>query len=210
MKRQPLCEIELEVPCGEENTHPVRVGIVGWGEFELVWTPCKDWLGPFVLMAPCRDWVRNELPEKFHSDSEWRCQLVGALAKVSAPAVPALIEALKGGDWRVRLASAEALGKIQDPQAVPALIEALKDSDSDVRYYSAWVLGKIGDPQAVPALIETLKDWRVRTASAKALGKIGDPQALPALQQALQTERETNVRSAIEQAIKKVQRRNKR
>ncbi len=36
MKRQPLCEIELEVPCGEENTHPVRVGIVGWGKFEVV------------------------------------------------------------------------------------------------------------------------------------------------------------------------------
>ncbi len=205
MKRQPICEIELVVPCGEEDTHPVRVGIVGWGKFEVVWTPCDDWLGPFGLMAPCRDWVREQLPEKFRRDWKWRFQLVGSLEQVGVSAVPVLIEALKDSDEDVRRASAEALGKIQDPQAVPALIQTLKDSDKDVRQASAEALGKIGDSQAVPALIQTLKDseWDVRRASAEALVQIGKP-AVPTLIQTLKDSSE-DVRRLSAEALGKIQ-----
>ena len=54
-----------------------------------------------------------------------------------------LITGLKDGEPSVRLASAEALGRIgpEARKAVPALITVLKDVDSIVRYASAQALG---------------------------------------------------------------------
>jgi HEAT repeat protein len=93
--------------------------------------------------------------------------------KIGAPAVEPLIAALKGEDWRVREAAAEALGKVGDARAVEPLIAALKDGDSDVRKAAAEALAKIGAP-AVEPLIAALKgeDWRVREAAAEALVNI--------------------------------------
>ncbi len=147
----------------------------------------------FLRIAPFDDRVLHEL--------------VG----IGAPAVPALIEALKDkdNDLYIRGNAAYALGEIKDPQAVPPLIEALKDEDLVVRRVAAYALGKIKDPLAVPPLIEALKDedlvvrregWRVRLAAVHALGQIKDPRAFEPLIEALK-DADTDVRQNAAYAL---------
>jgi HEAT repeat protein len=202
-------EIEIQVPCAEGQTHPVRLRFTGWGEFEVAYNPCEELLGPvFARMAACTHYLYEQFPEAFRRDTALKRRLVEAFGAAGAPAVPALIQALGDSGWNVRRAAAEALGKLGDPQAVPALIQALGDSDSAVRAVSAEALGAIGDPQAVPALIVALGDWgdwwseNVRRAAAEALVRIGAP-AVPALIQAL-GDRSENVRRAAAEALVRI------
>lgn len=77
--------------------------------------------------------------------------------------------------YRVRQASAEALGIIGDAGAVQPLIYALHDHSSGVKVSATIALGQIGDPLAVLALDEALNDDNadVRREAVNALGIIG-------------------------------------
>jgi HEAT repeat protein len=107
-------------------------------------------------------------------------QVRDAIEQLGSSAVPALIDALRDDDPRIRQAACTALGKIGDPSAVPALIACL--DQRNISEVAANALVQIGKP-AVPALIETLTNpnERVRKAACTALGQIGDPSAVPAL-----------------------------
>ena len=103
-----------------------------------------------------------------------------ALVKIGAPAVPAIIKALKDTWADTRRSAALVLGKIGPvtPEVVPALWGALEDKRLDVRAAAAEALGKIGPvtPEVVPALIKVLledKDSYVRSKTAEALEKTG-------------------------------------
>jgi HEAT repeat protein len=61
-----------------------------------------------------------------------------------------LVAALQDPVTVVRLAAAEALGKIGDASVIPALNQAILDSDSRVRAAAAWSLGEIGRSVARP------------------------------------------------------------
>ena len=203
-------EIEIEVPCAEGQTHPVRLRFTGWGEFEVAYNPCEELLGPvFARMAACTHYLHEAFPKAFHDDTDLKRRLVEAFGAAGAPAVPALIQALiqalGDSDWAVRRAAAEALGDLGDSQAVPPLIQALGDSGWDVRRAAAEALGAVGDPQAIPALIKALGNdgGAVRSAAAEALGAIGDPQAIPALIQAL-GDSDRDVRRAAAEALGKL------
>ena len=168
-------EIEIEVPCAEGQTHPVRLRFTGWGEFEVAYNPCEELLGSvFARMAACTHYLHEKFPEAFRNDTDLKRRLVEALGKLGDPqAVPPLIKAL-GDDWDdVRRAAAEALVKIGTP-AVPALIQALGHRYSAVRRAAAEALGELGDPQAVPALTERLQDESgdVRKAAQAAIQQI--------------------------------------
>jgi hypothetical protein len=77
-----------------------------------------------------------------------------------AAAAPALAQDLSiprrdittATDFRVRMASALALGRSRDPSVRPLLEQALSDSNAAVRTAAAAALGVIGDGDAVPAL----------------------------------------------------------
>ena len=100
-------------------------------------------------------------------------------------AMPALIEALRDEDRRVRRSAVRALGRIGNLAAVPALIEAF--GDRTTRNLAISALGLIGQP-AVPPLIKALrKDKSItrRATTALALGRIGDPTVVPVLIEAL-------------------------
>ena len=107
-----------------------------------------------------------------------------------------LLEALKHPITDVRVAAAEALGKIGDACAVSALCDVLHDTDASVRA-AAGALGKIRDACAVSAICEVLHDgvyadsvrMYVCETAASALCEIGDACAVPALCVALQDER---------------------
>ena len=75
-------------------------------------------------------------------------------------------EIAASSDFRVRMASALALGRSHDPSVRPALEQALSDSNAAVRTAAAAALGALGDPAAVPA-IERAKAHEV-SASTRA------------------------------------------
>ncbi len=67
-----------------------------------------------------------------------------ALARIGAPAVPALIAALQEGDTVTRIGAARALSIIGPEEAVPALCAALDDPSALVTYYAEEALDKMG------------------------------------------------------------------
>jgi HEAT repeat protein len=126
-----------------------------------------------------------------------------------APALPALLEAMKDRDSTVRWEAGRTVGKIgaAAKSAVPALVEQMKDESPLVREHAAEALGDIGPEakDAVPALIERLKDpvARVRRDAVRSLGQIG-PAAKPALEPArgLLKDEDEAVRTAAEKTVR--------
>ena len=134
-----------------------------------------------------------------------RLTTIETLREIGAPAVLALVQALKdkNRDKDVRWTAASLLWWIGDPQATPALIQALQDKEWEVRQAAAQALGQIGDPQAIPALLEALKDADsgVRRAAAEALLKLL-PISLPQNEQERRAwqKRLTSIRRAARRA----------
>lgn len=99
------------------------------------------------------------------------------LGQDAKPAMPSLIQALKG-DARVRQYAAQALGNIgpEAKDAVPALIILLRDPEWPVRRQSAISLGQVGtDAQAAISALESLRQDRegvVRKAAEQSLQQI--------------------------------------
>jgi len=62
------------------------------------------------------------------------------------------IRMLSDDDEVSRWKAAEALGRMEDPEAVEELIETLWDDDARVRLKAAWALGRIGDQRAYAPL----------------------------------------------------------
>jgi len=78
-------------------------------------------------------------------------------------------------DFRVRVASALALGKKKDPSSIPALTQALSDSNPAVRSSAAAALGSIADPRSLPALEQAMsaeKDGGAKRAMGVAVRQV--------------------------------------
>lgn len=67
-----------------------------------------------------------------------------ALAQFGAPAIEALIVALKEGDTAARAGAARALRTIQPEEAIPALYAALDDPSAIVTHYAEEALERMG------------------------------------------------------------------
>lgn len=108
----------------------------------------------------------------------------GALRRIGAPAVDAVIAALESGDKATRAAAARVLRDFTPPplRAVEPLRRSLNDSAANVRTEAAVSLGRIAPPTAktTAALGALLGDGapHVRAAAAQALGRQG-PSAAP-------------------------------
>jgi HEAT repeat protein len=108
------------------------------------------------------------------------------LIRIGEPAVPALIDMLRGSDARLRGLAASTLWGMggKGRAAAPVLGEALGDPDPNLRTSAAMALENMGPQagEAIPALVKALsdRDNRVRQAAVKALGAIG-PAATPAI-----------------------------
>ena len=90
--------------------------------------------------------------------------------------------ALKADRPELRMAAANALGRLDDASGLQHLVEALSDEDPRVRLRACQACGTFADPRAVPGLTERLDDEpRVKRAAANALGNIGTDQALSPL-----------------------------
>lgn len=107
---------------------------------------------------------------------------VEALVEIGTAAVPALIQALKDGDFHGRRNSIQVLRGIGDAATVSVFVEESKAKDRIVRMVAVLALGEIGDTVAIPALIQALNDEdnSVSTSASMALQNIGAA-AVPAL-----------------------------
>ncbi|HET7291334.1 MAG TPA: HEAT repeat domain-containing protein [Vicinamibacteria bacterium] len=131
------------------------------------------------------------------------------LVDIGEAAAPALADALRGGDARVRKVVAATLWGMgaKGRAAVPDLAACLGDADYEVRVGAAMALENMGPAAApaVPDLVRALKDREgiVRQRAAKALGAIGPAaaEALPALEGAARLD---SVRPAAEEAMARI------
>jgi HEAT repeat protein len=136
-------------------------------------------------------------------DPEVRGAAVDALDELGEAALRQLLEELTGGgdseaEWvtarkfaralqadrpELRMAAANALGRLDDASGLQPLVGALEDEDARVRLRAAQACGTFADARAVPGLRERLddEDPRVRRAAANALGTIGTDEALSPL-----------------------------
>ena len=131
-----------------------------------------------------------------------------------AKAGPALQQALKDQDPRVRRSAAVGLGAF-GPTAAPArddLITALGDSSAIVRQNAAWALGKLGKEAGqegvtrLRGLLEA-EEPLVRRDALHALGEVGNPtahSAVAAMMKAAGAERTAVVRKAAVEALSKL------
>jgi HEAT repeat protein len=142
--------------------------------------------------------AKDAVPElaavlKLGDEPETSSAAATALARIGAPAVPALREALKEKDNRLQAHAATALKRIgpDAKDAVPELVAVVKfyqgkEAAELARLEAIDALGRIGPKarDAVPALTDTLKEKTphspARLRAAIALGEIGAP-AKPAV-----------------------------
>ncbi len=89
-----------------------------------------------------------------------------SLVRIGGPAVPALLDVLRGPDLKMRVCAADVIGRIGPAAnaAVPLLIGAIEHPDADphaeiFRHYVVQALGRIGpDAQAAVPLLNQLLD----------------------------------------------------
>ena len=100
-----------------------------------------------------------------------------ALTRIGPPAVPMLVEALRGTDGEVRRQACEVLMRMGPDArgAVPELVRLLDDQDEELRRMAATALGRIGPDagEAVPALMRQLLEGETLPPPG------GEPQRLP-------------------------------
>lgn len=99
-----------------------------------------------------------------------------ALTRIGPPAVPMLVEALRGTDDEVRRQACQVLMRMgpDAKEAVPELVNLLDDQDEDLRRMAATALGRIGPDagEAVPALMRRLLEGETPPPA-------GEPQRFP-------------------------------
>ena len=125
-------------------------------------------------------------------------------------AVPLLLRSLQDVNIMVAVASAKALGEIDDPQSVDALVVALARGtlgrgypDGELRQAAAEALGRMKHDAVRARLRAALKadNWRLRAGAALAMGEMGESWAQNPLQAALK-DPQPQVRAAAAKALK--------
>ncbi len=132
-----------------------------------------------------------------HLATEARMALIRAVGEGSnAAGVNLVLRLLADPEPQVRMAAAEALGKLRAVDAVSALCDALgRESDfgpgARAKAAAARALGEIGSPKAIPSLsamlfgggvLMALISQEPKVAAAEALGKIGTVEARQAIE----------------------------
>jgi len=146
------------------------------------------------------------------------CESLGRIGDVRAvDALSKLADAEREKEEWVRDAAEESLGLIQvkstqvrlakgDAGALREMSRALKHKWTLVRRIATQALANAG-PAAVGALITALgnEDSEVRIQASRALAQIGDKRATPSLKEAMAKEKESKVKAAMDEAVKKLE-----
>src|SRR5262245_60615238 len=87
---------------------------------------------------------------------------IARLSIIGSSAVPALVEALEGGNDRMRDNAMKVLAFIQDERGREPIVALLLDRDAHVREIAAGSLARFASPGAVAALERHVKREKVR------------------------------------------------
>jgi len=153
-----------------------------------------------------RESAITALVEAADGDSEpVTAEAIDSLASLGTDAIEQLVISMSGmdidaesADWKkakaftraltaetapLRMAAANALGRLEVTDAVDPLTDAFDDPDPRVRARAARACGRLDDPRATTPLADRLTDSNptVRREAAEALGVIASRQALQAL-----------------------------
>jgi HEAT repeat protein len=136
----------------------------------------REWLGARLPGALGRNLTKNLPPTNYLETRGTAAAGLKVLGTNAAPAVPALLRAMRGGEPRVLWNAAGALGDIGGPAAL-GLVPLLNDPNPLVRRGAIFALGEMGPAAlpAVPALVRQLgdNDPTYRGAIAFTLSRIG-------------------------------------
>jgi HEAT repeat protein len=138
-------------------------------------------------------------------DLKVRTSVVSGLQRMGDPAVPAIAAAMASGQKTVREAGAQALERIDSPNAASALAKLISDSDPAIRASAARGLGiQTANPQPamlVPVLSDGAGD--VAEAASDSLAAMG-PRAIPILIAALKSPASEVSKYRAAQALAKI------
>jgi HEAT repeat protein len=144
--------------------------------------------------------------------------LVDALVKIGKPALAELENALEHPNPNVRICVLRAIGNIGHPSAVDIILPYLEAAES---YESGWAIVSLGctrSPKVYETIITALDNRTVdEFYTIEALGELGDIRASPKLEQIAASYQNngdpryvSDINSAINKTIKKIQKRNDR
>lgn len=158
-------------------------------EFPNVRAAAVQTLGAIGTSDDVLDYIVTGLRDQDPLVRESAAAALGIMGSQARKAVPHLLESLTSDFWRVRKATAEALGNIGDKTAVMPLVQTLKEPGTrpsshgqEVRAAAARALGKIGDKRAIKPLLDAVKnDPDIRQTAAEALKNINAPGMLKKL-----------------------------
>ena len=130
------------------------------------------------------------------------CDILGTHADKRA--TPVLIDALHDSTPEVRGSAADALAKVEDPQAGPALMEQFnREGDDDIRQLIAIALGAVNYQPAIPYLIQALSSSSemLRLCAAWALKDLRAQEAKQPLERALEHETDSYTVDEMKKAL---------
>ncbi len=128
--------------------------------------------------------ARRYSPPQAEATREAAARALGRLGPDASAAIPALTQALRDNQGRVRWEASSALGRIGKAAVLP-LITTLEADDARARQAAAAALGQMGPDaaDAIPALVGRLADpdQAVRNSAAYTLVTVGAPGVLALL-----------------------------
>lgn len=132
----------------------------------------------------------------------WAARGLGELnARAATPLL--LTTAEDGGDFFLRMISMEVLIAWDAPEAIPVLVRRLEDPSLEVRMTALLGLSRFRDPIAIEPVAARLTDGhpRVRAQAVTTLAILGDVGVRPRLERLRQTETDSAVQEALEEAL---------
>ena len=143
------------------------------------------------------------------SARQWGALALGVVRDRRATAP--LVTLLRDPERSVRLDAIRALGRIRDASALGALEgHARADAnDMEERLEATSALATLEGPEKMNALVRLLAhdDRQVRLRAAESLGQVGDALVVPALRRRRGEESNAGVRSALDAAVREIERR---
>lgn len=122
---------------------------------------------------------------KQFSVADARPNVIAYTVEQGAPSIPELLPYLDDKDKDIKLAAADALGKLRAREATAKLVELYKTAEPDPKAQYLASLSGIGDPTQEGLMAGILNDESApiaqRASAALGLGRIGDPSAIRTL-----------------------------